>query len=123
MIYLIGIKRAYLYGGFSFAFTIFMYGAMVVVIWFGAYLVDEKLLSVGSITSYLFYCIQILVNFAIFTNLIATLMQVSGAASKIIEYIDHKPLILSRGGLKPDKRGGEIEFKNVTFSYPTKPDI
>jgi len=82
--------------------TIFMYGAMVVVIWFGAYLVDDKLLTVGSITSYLFYCIQILVNFSIFTSLIATLMQVSGAATKIIEYIDHRPLIISRGGLKPD---------------------
>jgi len=74
MIYLIGVKRAILYGGFSFVFTIFMYGAMVVVIWYGAYLTDENLLTVGKITSYLFYCIQILVNFAIFTNLIATLM-------------------------------------------------
>jgi len=66
-----------------------MYGAMVVVIWYGALLVDLELLSVGNITSYLFYCIMILVNFTIFTSLIASLMQVSGAATKIIEYIDH----------------------------------
>jgi len=32
-------------------------------------------------------------------------------------------LILSRGGLKPEKQGGEIEFKSVSFSYPTKKDI
>lgn len=50
-------------------------------------------------------------------------MQVSGAATKIIEFIDHKPLIISRGGLKPEKRGGEIEFNNVNFSYPAKKDI
>ena len=61
-----------------------MYGSMVVVIWYAALLVDEKNLTVGKITSYLFYCIQIMVNFAIFTNLIASLMQVSGAAEKII---------------------------------------
>lgn len=31
----IGIRRAVLYGGFSFMFTCFTYGAMVVVIWYG----------------------------------------------------------------------------------------
>ena len=50
-------------------------------------------------------------------------MQVSGAATKIIEFIDHWPLIISWGGLKPDQKGGEIEFKNVYFSYPTKREV
>lgn len=50
-------------------------------------------------------------------------MQVSGAATKIIEYIDHKPLIISWGGLKPDQKGGEIEFKEVSFEYPTKKGV
>ena len=80
-------------------------------------------MSLGTITTYLFYCIQILVNFSIFTSLIGTLMQVSGAASKIIEFIDHVPLIKSRGGIKPDNRSGEIEFRDVHFSYPTKRDV
>lgn len=66
LIYAIGLKRAVLYGGFSFLFTMFMYGAMVVVIWYGTYLNSNNTLTVGHITSYLFYCIQILVNFAIF---------------------------------------------------------
>lgn len=35
LIYAIGVKRAVLYGGFSFLFTVFMYGAMVIVIWYG----------------------------------------------------------------------------------------
>jgi len=48
---------------------------------------------------------------------------VSGASSKIIEFIDHKTLIESRGGLKPESKSGEIEFKNVSFAYPTKKDV
>lgn len=66
LVYLVGIKRAIYYGGFSFVFTTFMYGAMVVVIWYGTFLNSNNDITVGSITSYLFYCIQILVNFAIF---------------------------------------------------------
>lgn len=123
LIYLIGFKRAVLYGGFSFFLTIFMYGAMVVIIWYGAKLNQDGELSVGTITSYLFYCIQILVNFSIFTSLIATLMQVSGAASKIIEFIDHIPLINSRAGIEPENESGEVELRNVSFSYPSKPDV
>lgn len=123
LIYAIGVKRAVLYGGFSFLFTVFMYGAMVIVIWYGTSLNQSEELTVGNITSYLFYCIQILVNFAIFQSLITTLMQVSGAAQKILEFIDHKSLIKSRGGDKPDKRSGIIEFHNVTFAYPAKRDV
>lgn len=32
-------------------------------------------------------------------------------------------MIPSWGGLKPEKKGGEIEFKNVSFAYPAKKDI
>lgn len=100
-----------------------MYGAMVGVIGYSIHLNYTGELTVGHITSYLFYLIIILVNFAIFQSLIASLMQVSGAASKIIDFIDYKPLIMSRGGLKPESRSGEIEFKDVKFSYPTKKDV
>ena len=41
LIFLIGHKRAWLYGGFSMVLTIFLYGAMAVVIWYGALLVDQ----------------------------------------------------------------------------------
>jgi ABC-type multidrug transport system fused ATPase/permease subunit len=85
----IGLKRAWIYGGFSFLFTTFMYGAMVVIIWYGTNLNSKNELTVGNITSYLFYCIQILVYFALLQSLITTLMQVSGASTKILEFIDH----------------------------------
>ncbi len=106
LIYMIGQKRAIIYGVFSFVMVVFMYGAMLMVIWYGSKLNLDGHLTIGKITSYLFYCIQILVNFSIFTTLIATLMQISGASEKIIEMIDHKPLIKSRGGLKPDADTG-----------------
>ena len=39
------------------------------------------------------------------------------------EIYDYKPKIVSRKNIIPDKIEGEIEFNNVTFAYPLKPDV
>ena len=39
------------------------------------------------------------------------------------EIYDYKPKIVSRKNIIPEKFEGEIEFKNVTFAYPLKPDV
>ena len=39
------------------------------------------------------------------------------------EIYDYKPKIVSRKNIIPDKFEGDIEFKNVTFAYPLKPDV
>ena len=39
------------------------------------------------------------------------------------EIYDYQPKIVSRKNYIPDKIEGEIEFKNVTFAYPLKPDV
>ncbi|NWI00115.1 ABCBB protein, partial [Tichodroma muraria] len=48
-----------------------------------------------------------------------------GAATNIFETIDKKPTIdcMSEDGYKLDKVRGEIEFHNVTFNYPSRPDV
>lgn len=48
-----------------------------------------------------------------------------GAAYKLYEIIDRVPDINSEAkeGLIPDTVRGSIEFKDVTFKYPTRPDL
>lgn len=54
-------------------------------------------------------------------------MQAVGASRKVFELIDRKPLVHNYGRIKPDstisKLEGKIEFKNVKFSYPIRPDL
>lgn len=50
-------------------------------------------------------------------------MQAVGASEKVFEYIDRKPEIaLDDGTIAPDRLGGRIEFRNVSFSYPGRPN-
>lgn len=56
---------------------------------------------------------------------IATLASARGAAYEIFQIIDRKPLIDSESniGEQPDNFIANIEFKNVVFNYPSRPDI
>uniref|UniRef100_A0A8C3CIA4 ABC-type xenobiotic transporter n=1 Tax=Cairina moschata TaxID=8855 RepID=A0A8C3CIA4_CAIMO len=48
-----------------------------------------------------------------------------GAAYEVYRIINKKRLIdsSSKEGYKPDKLIGEIEFRNIHFSYPSRPDV
>ncbi|XP_050174693.1 ATP-binding cassette sub-family B member 5 [Myiozetetes cayanensis] len=48
-----------------------------------------------------------------------------GAAYEVYKIINKKRLIdsSSKEGYKPDKLIGEIEFRNIHFSYPARPDV
>lgn len=54
-------------------------------------------------------------------------MQAVGSSRKVFELIDRKPKFQNDGRIAPDGRNakveGRIEFRNVYFSYPTRPDI
>lgn len=47
------------------------------------------------------------------------------AAAKIFRIIDHKPSVgsNSESGLELESVTGQLELKNVDFSYPSRPDV
>lgn len=50
------------------------------------------------------------------------LMQGVGAAEKVFEYLDREPKHPAEGTEAPDTCTGLVEFKDVTFAYPTRPE-
>ena len=50
------------------------------------------------------------------------LMQGVGAAEKVFEYLDRKPKHPADGTEAPDTCTGLVEFKDITFAYPTRPE-
>ncbi|XP_063147256.1 antigen peptide transporter 2-like [Candoia aspera] len=46
-----------------------------------------------------------------------------GAAEKVFEYLDREPSIRTEGMLSPEFLQGRISFQNVSFCYPSRPNI
>ena len=51
-----------------------------------------------------------------------TLMTAVGASRKVFEYMDRQPVVKNDGKYTATKLNGKIEFKDVCFSYPSRPD-
>ena len=90
----------------------------VAVLWLGAYRVDSGEMSVGNLTAFLQYIIQIL--FAIMTAVIMFVMvpRAAVSAGRIKEVLDTEPSIWDPADPVSPPRTGHVAFRNLTFGYP-----
>ncbi|XP_013415862.1 ABC transporter B family member 25 isoform X2 [Lingula anatina] len=120
--YQVGKKLALVQGGFDGVIGIIAYGAIVLVLWYGGKLVNEKQLSPGILTSFLLYTLQVAMSFAMLSSLYGDFMQAVGASIRIFDLMDRKPEIPIEGGSQIVDMEGSVEFQDVFFTYPSRPD-
>ncbi|KAK2903603.1 hypothetical protein Q8A67_008316 [Cirrhinus molitorella] len=94
----------------------------VSILYYGGRLVTGSDVSSGDLVSFVLYELQ-------FTSAVEVLMsywphvkKAVGASEKIFEYVDRKPDIPPDGSLAPKTLKGHVQFKNITFAYPKRPD-
>ncbi|XP_073702808.1 antigen peptide transporter 1 [Garra rufa] len=94
----------------------------VSILYYGGRLVTGSDVSSGDLVSFVLYELQ-------FTSAVEVLMsywphvkKAVGASEKIFEYVDRTPDIPPDGSLAPKILKGHVQFKNITFAYPKRPD-
>ena len=102
-------------------------GNMIIltVLYYGGSLVTTDVISVGNLTSFILYAAYVGIGLSGLSSSYAETMKAVGAGSRIWEIVDKKPMVTlsSEGKLVPkEPLKGNIEFKNVNFSYPTRSD-
>jgi len=110
------------YRGVFISFTIVaLFGGIVAVSWYGAYLVQSGEVSVGDLFSFVLYTTFIGGSIAGLGDIYSQLQRSVGASERILE-------ILDQADEKPSttqalKLSGKIEFDQVRFTYPTRNDV
>jgi len=99
------------------------YLASAVVLWYGGRLVLDGKMTVGNLTSFLIYSMMVAFALGALTDLWADFMRAAGAAERVFELIDRQPAIPSSGGERLPSVQGRVEFQQVRFAYPTRPDV
>ncbi|KAL2084425.1 hypothetical protein ACEWY4_019943 [Coilia grayii] len=94
----------------------------VSILYYGGRLVTGDDVSSGDLVSFVLYELQFTSAVEVLMNYYPHVKKAIGASEKIFEYVDRTPDIPPDGTEAPEKLNGHVQFKDVTFSYPKRPD-
>lgn len=86
-------------------------------------MVKNGVITIGELSSFLMYTVYAGSSMVGLSGFYGEMMKGVGAASRLFELQDRKPTISPTKGLPVKSARGPIEFKNVIFSYPTRPAV
>ncbi|XP_063255895.1 bile salt export pump isoform X5 [Prinia subflava] len=121
-----GIRKGIIMGLFTGYMWFIIFLSYALAFWYGSKLVlEEDEYSPGTLLQVFFGVLIGALNLGQASPCLEAFATGRGAATNIFETIDKKPTIdcMSEDGYKLDKVRGEIEFHNVTFHYPSRPDV
>ena len=91
----------------------------VAVLWFGARLVDNGSMSIGNLTAFMMYMIQVLFSVMMAIAMVILVPRAEASAARIQEVVTTVPSIADPPDpVEPASRAGLVEFRDVTFGYP-----
>ena len=96
-----------------------LYLSSVAVLWFGAYRIEDGSLQIGSLIAFLSYLVQILMAVLMASMLAFFLPRAAVSSDRIGEVLDTpSSVVLPADPITELSGRGEIELRDVTFSYP-----
>lgn len=84
-------------------------------------MVSDSSLTVGSLSAFLMYAAYVGISMNGLSSFYSELNKALGANTRLIELLERKSIISTLGGKILDKPlSGDIQFQNVSFSYPSR---
>ncbi|XP_075685519.1 bile salt export pump-like [Rhinoderma darwinii] len=121
-----GIRKGVIMGFFTGYMWFIIFLCYALAFWYGSKLVlEEDEYTPGNLLQVFFGVLVGALNLGQASPCLQAFASGRGAATNIFETIDKEPRIdcMSEEGHKLDKVKGEIEFHNITFHYPSRPEV
>ncbi|KAJ3330111.1 ATP-binding cassette, sub-B (MDR TAP), member 8 [Blyttiomyces sp. JEL0837] len=97
-------------------------GMILLILFYGGSLVGKGDMTAGQLMSYMVSTQNAQRSLALVGVLFGQVVKALGSAARVFEFTHLKPTILIDEGSTPQYMDGLIEFKNVQFRYPTRPE-
>jgi ABC-type multidrug transport system fused ATPase/permease subunit len=124
-----GAKYRGVFGSFI---TFALFGAIVLVLWYGARMVQDGRLTVGELTRFMLYTMFVGGAMGSFAELYSQIQRAVGASQRVRELLQEEPELLefalipsapSSDGVTASRLCGEVVFERVAFSYPSRKEV
>ena len=99
------------------AFQLTMYAAMVMILWFGGQMILAGTLTVGRLTSFLSYVLQVMNSLMMISNVFLLMTRSLASAHRIAEVLDEEVELTSPKDAVKEIPDGGVVFENVSFKY------
>lgn len=104
--------------GFFFPVMMLMVGMSVLItVWYGGKLVIQNKIEAGNITEFILYVYKLTWPFASLGWVTSLIQRASASQKRINEFLNTEPKIKNQN-INQYEFNGDIEFKNVSFTYP-----
>ncbi|KAI8911738.1 P-loop containing nucleoside triphosphate hydrolase protein [Gorgonomyces haynaldii] len=121
-VYKLGMKQAYASGAFFGAIGFGGNATILAILYYGGTMVTNGLISVGDLTSFFLYTAYVGGSLMGLSSWYAEFNKGIGASTRLFQLLETQPTIELQPGSKP-KITGRVKLENITFSYPTRPDV
>jgi len=104
-------------------FTVF--AGVVGVLWIGAHDVRSGDMSSGALIQFVIYSVMVAGSVAALSEIWGELQRAAGATERLVELLEVRDSVSDPDQPKalPKPVRGEIAFENVSFRYPSRPDV
>ena len=99
------------------AFQLTMYAAMVMILWFGGQMILAGTLTVGRLTSFLSYVLQVMNSLMMISNVFLLMTRSLASAHRIAQVLDEEVELTSPQDAVKEIPDGGVVFENVSFKY------
>lgn len=121
----ISLKFAKIRGIFFIFIITILFGAIFFILWQGALLVEQNKMEAGDLFSFIIYTGILGGAIASFGTLYTQIVSAIGATERILEILEtESELPMQKSNIKSHLNiKGDVIFENITFSYPSRPDM
>ncbi len=99
------------------AFQAVMYTCIVCILWFGGHFILEGGMTVGELTGFLSYVLQVLNSVMMFSGVFLQMTRSLASARRIREVLTEQPDLANAAQPVTAIPDGSIDFENVSFKY------
>ncbi len=119
------LKGARLRAGLISFIIVGIFGSIVLVMWYGAQLMQAGQLSHGELTRFILATVFVGGSVSSFAEIFTQIQKTLGATQRVRELLEEPTEAVAIGNATPsgDRLAGAVRLDSVAFRYPSRPDL